>query len=73
MSNAMFSTLSTNIVAYLLMIGIKPDDIVKSSEKTYFFYERTDALQDGLNAYNDDIKLKKFISCFKEVKEMMRR
>lgn len=73
MSSAKFSTLSTNIVAFLLMNEIEPDDMVKSANNTYFFYERTQKLQDSLEEYNEDVRLKKFISCFKRVKEMTRK
>ncbi len=73
MAVSMFSTLSTNIAAFLLSRGIAPTEVVGASGKTYFFYERTQDLQEGLDAYNNNIQLKKFISSFKEIKEMMKR
>lgn len=73
MAISMFSTLSTNIAAFLLSRGISPTDVVGTSGKTYFFYDRTPELQDSLDAYNNDIHLKRFISSFKEIKDMIRK
>jgi|688.fasta_scaffold424457_2 hypothetical protein len=70
--NNIFQTSSLNIVAYLMARDIEYIDFKKIEGQTIFYYIRNENLQDILNEYNADMKLKKFISCFKKVKDVIK-
>lgn len=70
---SIFSTGSTNIVAFLMSKGINPVDTSLINGQTYFLYTRSKILTDALNEYDNNKELKAFIACFKKVKELIRR
>lgn len=65
-----FYTQSLNLAAYIKANGIDIISHDKQNKVTTFYFERNQKLQDVINAYNKDEKIKKFITCFKEIKEL---
>ncbi len=71
--NKIYHIYSLNLVAYLLMYNIRPISVRKEKEQNIVFYfNDNDELRKILDEYKNENKLKKFISCFKEVREMIK-
>jgi hypothetical protein len=68
----LFYTRSTNLCAYLMMNNHKVKAKQRDSRGTIFYFERSQELNESIEQYNNDEKIKKFISCFKDVKEIMK-
>jgi hypothetical protein len=71
MSN-LFQTSSLNIVAWLMTMNIDSIEHAKINGQSIFYYERSTELQEALNSYNNNIDLKRFISCFKKIKDIIK-
>ncbi len=69
----MYFTHSLNLVAYLMNEGLELQGIHKQSGKNAtFYFERSQKLKDLINQYNQDFKLKNFLSNYKKIKEMLK-
>lgn len=67
----LFYTHSTNLCAYLIMNGFDVKAKQKDKNKTTFYFERSKELHECIQDYNNDEKIKQFISAFKKVKEII--
>lgn len=68
----LFQTSSLNLVAWVLTKDIQIKEKVNIGDVTVFYFDRTDELQKAINEYNQNIELKKFITKFKQVREIIK-
>jgi len=68
----LFQTSSLNLVAWFLTKDIQIKEKVNIGDVTVFYFNRTDELQKAINEYNQNIELKKFITKFKQVREIIK-
>jgi len=73
MVDSIFTTGSTNLAAFLYMNDIKPVQVTKINNQTYFLYVKTEELNVQIDNYNSNVELKEFISAFKKVKDISRK
>jgi hypothetical protein len=68
-----YFTQSLNIAAYLISKGYEVKKLENSSTGiTTFFFERSDGTFEAVKEYNNNDELKKFISAFREIKQMVK-
>jgi hypothetical protein len=65
-----YTTLSLNIAAYLKCNGIEIIKVEKSQGKAIFHFKKTPEVKVLVDMYLNDKTLKRFISTFKEVKDI---
>lgn len=65
-----FKAYSLNLVTWLKMNDFKIAKAEKINGKTSFYFESTQELYDCIEEYNNNEELKKFISTFKEIRQL---
>ncbi len=71
MDKQYYEVLSLNLVAYLKMKGFSVASATKTNKGVIFYFEKSKELFDVVTEYNQDEHLKKFISEFKNVKQIV--
>lgn len=71
MNKKYYEVLSLNLVAYLKMKGFSVVKAEKTPKGVQFYFEKSQELFDAVTEYNQDEYLKKFISEFKAVKDIV--
>ena len=69
--NNYFTVMSLNMVAWLVSKGFPIVETATINNQITFFFEKSQALSEAINAYNSNIELKRFLGAFKQVKEMV--
>ena len=70
--NNYYDVLSLNLAAYLRMKGFEIQRVKKTDKGVVFYFERTNELFDAVTEYNNNVELKKFISEFKHIKQIVK-
>ena len=68
----LFQTSSLNIVAWLMTKKYEVKDKKRIDDRTIFYFDRDENIQEAINEYNNNIELKEFISNFKKIKTMIK-
>ena len=71
--NGVYTTSSLNIVAYLLMKGVKCDSTVKYSTGTLFVFTKNQLLEQVLDEYYNNTFIHEFIKSLKDAKSQVIR
>jgi hypothetical protein len=69
--NNYFSVMSLNMVAWLVSKGFEVVETVIVNNQVTFFFEKSEQLSESIVAYNSNLELKDFISCYRKVKELV--
>jgi hypothetical protein len=65
-----YTTFSLNVAAFLKSNGVKVIKVEKENDKAVFYFEKTEQVKTLVDMYLNDSTLKRFISAFKEIKDM---
>lgn len=69
--NKYFTTQSLNVVAWLMSKGFAIDSTVNINNSTTFNFIKTQELMQSVNEYSNNITLKKFLSAYREIKDIV--
>jgi hypothetical protein len=74
MNNSKFYfTQSLNVAAFLLYKGFQVKNVLTTNGITTFYFDRCDEVFDAVRDYNTNTDLKKFITAFRDIKDMIKR
>ncbi|OPH61702.1 hypothetical protein BC351_00220 [Paenibacillus ferrarius] len=65
-----YTTFSLNIAAFLKSNGVKILKVEKENGKATFYFEKNDQVKTLVDMYLNDSTLKRFISAFRDIKDM---